>query len=147
MGAMQCATCSSPLTSTGKTFRCTCGGTWVPEAAFVEMVAVMREGRVIIPWQERAGDERPCPQCHARMTPCALRGVALDRCDPHGIWFDDAELQRVLELASKFEIDEGPQQSVFADPSLRKAVFGDSSSFNDREREGFLGALLRLLLK
>ena len=81
------------------------------------------------------------------MTPCALRGVALDRCESHGIWFDDAELQRVLELASKFEIDEGPQQSVFADPSLRKAVFGDSSSFNDREREGFLGALLRLLLK
>ena len=128
---MTCASCSKTMTETGKTWRCACGAAWVPEAAFLEMVAVMREGEVRIPWAERTADHRPCPQCLAPMRPVALSDVPLDRCDGHGIWFDADELQRVLQTAQDFPISEGPQRSLLESKGLMK----------------FLGRLLGALVK
>jgi len=119
---MICASCFKPMTAVGKTWRCACGAAWVPEAAFVEMVAVMREGTVPIPWHERAGDPRPCPQCQASMRTVALADIPLDRCDSHGIWFDGDELQRVLQRASAFEIAEGPQRSLLESKGFTKVL-------------------------
>ena len=111
---MTCASCFEPMTAVGKTWRCACGAAWVPEAAFVEMVAVMREGTVPIPWHERAGEPRPCPQCQASMRTVALADIPLDRCDSHGIWFDGDELQRVLTASGMEPLELTTKQKVLA---------------------------------
>lgn len=55
-----------------------------------------------------APGKRPCPRCQAPMTTAKLTIVLegskalrpdpeLDRCDVHGLWFDESELALVLE--------------------------------------------------
>ncbi|MFN0250909.1 MAG: zf-TFIIB domain-containing protein [Kofleriaceae bacterium] len=39
---------------------------------------------------------RTCARCLATMTKHDLHGITIDRCAPHGIWFDREELQEVL---------------------------------------------------
>jgi hypothetical protein len=39
---------------------------------------------------------RTCPRCAARMTKHTLYEMQVDRCEAHGIWFDDQELQGAL---------------------------------------------------
>lgn len=41
----------------------------------------------------------PCPVCATAMRAWKVRGVVIDRCDLHGVWFDHAELDRVIERA------------------------------------------------
>jgi Zn-finger nucleic acid-binding protein len=40
-----------------------------------------------------------CPRCTAAMTAHKLYGIAVDRCDEHGIWFDKSELEGALQAA------------------------------------------------
>lgn len=39
---------------------------------------------------------RTCPRCTNQMTKHLLHGIQVDRCEPHGIWFDAEEMQRIL---------------------------------------------------
>lgn len=39
---------------------------------------------------------RTCPRCPASMKPFTMYGVTIERCAEHGVWFDGAELARVL---------------------------------------------------
>jgi Zn-finger nucleic acid-binding protein len=59
------------------------------------------------PMRGEAGS-RNCPHCAATMTPCRLDVTLLedrpklkpelDRCGAHGVWFDNEELAKVLEV-------------------------------------------------
>lgn len=42
-------------------------------------------------------DRLPCAMCHRPMDALLLFDVPVDRCPPHGVWFDKDELARVLE--------------------------------------------------
>ncbi len=39
---------------------------------------------------------RTCPACNEKMNVVHVAGEQLDECGKHGIWFDQAELGRVL---------------------------------------------------
>ena len=64
---------------------------------------------VDLPWRANTEDHvRRCPQCGAAMETVALGSVALDRCAPHGVWFDAKELAQVLGQAKRFRSDSKP---------------------------------------
>jgi Zn-finger nucleic acid-binding protein len=44
-----------------------------------------------------AYSERHCPVCDETMDEPLVFDVPIDRCEEHGMWFDKAELDRVLE--------------------------------------------------
>jgi hypothetical protein len=47
----------------------------------------------------RTAPELNCPSCGEPMKVGVLRGITIDRCHQHGIWFDGKELAAVLEAA------------------------------------------------
>lgn len=58
---------------------------------------------VELPWQPNVENHvRACPECGANMQTVKLGTVALDRCEPHGVWFDDKELAALLKQAKQF---------------------------------------------
>jgi Zn-finger nucleic acid-binding protein len=109
MGApkLDCVACGKRLAVAGKTLRCACGGAWVPESWLVDMAEQARGALVQLPWQDRSGAARGCPECKAAMQTVTLETVELDRCAEHGVWFDPAELPAVLAAAKRFPIGEG----------------------------------------
>ena len=94
---MKCIACGTAMT----TNRCGCGGAWLSETKLVEMAQDMKGSMVALPWENRSGTHRPCPVCAAEMLTVTLVKVELDRCAPHGVWFDADELQRVLQRADR----------------------------------------------
>ncbi|MDB4954271.1 MAG: Transcription factor zinc-finger [Myxococcales bacterium] len=77
-----------------------CEGMFVRTKEVEEMLRQMSAdetrqlGEIVTP----GGDSpRPCPRCDTPMLVGALDGVMIDRCAEHGIWFDAAELKRVME--------------------------------------------------
>jgi len=87
-----------------------CDGMFVPED---ELVRAMRDVTAdeIRFYAEQPG-RRPCPHCRAPMTRVRLATATiaihigrlpfeLDRCVPHGLWFDGAELQATLSNAAR----------------------------------------------
>jgi hypothetical protein len=75
------------------------------EGLVTEMVHEMHDGQESTPlvFDERTGDGEPiaCPSCDRAMRPLLLEGVRVERCEPHGLWFDGTELQTTLYNASK----------------------------------------------
>jgi Zn-finger nucleic acid-binding protein len=71
--------------------QCSCGGAWLAEETLAALVALGR-----LPWRPRTGVTRPCPMCHEPMQIVSLANVVLDRCPPHGVWFDKHELASVV---------------------------------------------------
>lgn len=49
-----------------------------------------------LPWRPRTGVTRPCPMCARPMQIVSIVGVVIDRCPPHGVWFDKHELGTVI---------------------------------------------------
>ena len=98
MGGMNCPICKIALIQAGRTHRCTkCDGAWVLEEALVAMLEQSASTLVELPWRANTEDHvRACPVCAGEMTTVALGTVALDRCEPHGVWFDAKELAAVL---------------------------------------------------
>src|SRR5439155_19200657 len=93
-----CIACQREMTTT----RCACGAAWLADDQLLDMAQDMKGALVELPWQAREGEPRRCPQCTADMVTVSLDGVALDRCEGHGIWFDAQELEDVLQLATPF---------------------------------------------
>jgi Zn-finger nucleic acid-binding protein len=61
---------------------------------------------VELPWQPNTENHvRACPECATAMETVKLGTVALDRCEPHGVWFDAKELAALLGQAKKFRAD------------------------------------------
>jgi Zn-finger nucleic acid-binding protein len=65
---------------------------------------------VELPWQPNTEDHvRACPECAKAMQTVKLGTVALDRCEPHGVWFDAKELAALLGQAKKFRAGSHPE--------------------------------------
>jgi Zn-finger nucleic acid-binding protein len=99
--ALMCPACTTALAYHGDRWTCaSCHGVFVENEALAAMVSEM----ALAPWSlpattGHAGD-RACPICEAPMAAEPVEGVAIDRCDMHGVWFDDHKLQQALLHAS-----------------------------------------------
>ena len=99
--ALDCPACGSPLGYQGDRWACaSCHGLFVENEALVAMVREM----ALAPWDlpRIAGKpgERACPICETPMVVEQLEGVMIDRCDVHGVWFDEHELEQALHHAA-----------------------------------------------
>lgn len=101
---MKCPSCTAPLHPAGRTFKCdSCDGAWVKADVLVPMLEQSASALVELPWQPNTEDHvRVCPECELRMETVKLGTVALDRCAPHGVWFDTKELATLLGQAKTF---------------------------------------------
>jgi len=97
-----CPVCKeTKLEFVGDRWACaTCDGCFVEDAALAAMVMEMTNAPWDVPPMTGAGSDRMCPVCAAPMTVEVLEAVTIDRCSPHGVWFDDTELQTALHHAS-----------------------------------------------
>lgn len=80
-----------------------CKGSWVSEQVLEERVAE-RGGRGGggggLHWHLEARAALPCAVCAEPMETLLVRGAPVDRCPPHGFWFDANELAHVLGPAA-----------------------------------------------
>jgi Zn-finger nucleic acid-binding protein len=106
--------CKTALAAKGRTFGCaSCHGAWVAADVLVPMLEQSASSLVELPWRANTEDHvRACPQCSKDMETVALGSVALDRCEPHGVWFDAKELGDVLGQAKKFRAEPHAHESL-----------------------------------
>jgi Zn-finger nucleic acid-binding protein len=101
---MKCPSCGVEIEQAGRTYKCErCHGAWVRADVLVPMLEQSTSSLVTLPWQ--TNDEthlRPCPECGTNMQSVKLGTVALDRCEPHGVWFDRKELAALFKQAKQF---------------------------------------------
>jgi Zn-finger nucleic acid-binding protein len=64
--------------------------------------------------------ERYCPVCDEKMDEPLVFDVPIDRCEAHGMWFDKAELARVIERSKIVGWRSNPEPR--AEDSLRMLV-------------------------
>jgi Zn-finger nucleic acid-binding protein len=104
---MQCPSCGGTLHVAGRTYKCDrCDGAWVKADVLVPLLEQSASALVELPWQANTEDHvRACPECAAPMQTVKLGTVALDRCEPHGVWFDSKELADLLGQARDFRAD------------------------------------------
>lgn len=97
-----CPVCKeTKLAFVGDRWACsTCDGCFVEDAALAAMVMEMTNAPWEVPPVTGAGSDRKCPVCTSPMRVEVLEAVTIDRCSPHGVWFDDTELQTALHHAS-----------------------------------------------
>lgn len=104
-----CPRCDGGLDEKGTRLACAqCEGVLVPELEVMALVAEVRTfnaGEAVEPvplaLEARATTDKPlrCPRCLTTMAKHGLYDLTVDRCDAHGVWFDGAELQAVLDQA------------------------------------------------
>lgn len=114
---MKCPSCTAPLHQAGRTYKCErCDGAWVKAEVLVPLLEQSASTLVELPWQPNAEDHvRVCPECSTPMQTVKLGTVALDRCEPHGVWFDAKELAALLGQAKHFRAtDTGPHKGLLA---------------------------------
>lgn len=66
---------------------------WIADAWLQQQIAMT--------FTPRDGDPLRCPVCAKTMAPVVLEGVAVERCDGHGVWFDEGELQVAIDHARR----------------------------------------------
>jgi Zn-finger nucleic acid-binding protein len=103
---MKCPTCSGSLELAGRTYKCeTCDGAWVKGEVLVPLLEQSASALVELPWQPNTeAHVRACPECGTNMATVKLGSVALDRCEAHGVWFDEKELAALLKQAKHFRV-------------------------------------------
>jgi ribosomal protein L37AE/L43A len=99
---LACPACkSAQLEYAGDRWSCaTCAGSFVEDEALAAMVMEMANQPWEVPHLSGSPGDRACPVCAQPMVVEKLEGVTIDRCAPHGTWFDDTELQSALGHAS-----------------------------------------------
>lgn len=105
---MNCPTCKQGLVQAGRTWKCErCDGAWVRAEVLVPMLEQSASTLVELPWQPSTENHvRACAECSASMETVKLGTVALDRCEPHGVWFDANELAALLKQAKTFRAED-----------------------------------------
>lgn len=104
---MQCPVCrTTELELAGHTYRCArCDGAWVMADVLVPMLEQSAAALVALDWQPDGDPHaRACPVCGTAMATVKLGTVVLDRCEPHGVWFDARELAALLKQAKNFRV-------------------------------------------
>lgn len=111
---MQCPVCKITLEQAGRTNRCTrCDGAWIEAPVLVPLLEQSAATLVELEWEPNSEDHvRACPACSAAMETVKLGTVALDRCEPHGVWFDAKELAALLGQAGDFRAKPQPHESL-----------------------------------
>jgi Zn-finger nucleic acid-binding protein len=107
--APMCPTCARALDTHGENAqRLQCGGCEGLFIAESEVEKLVAEAKKKTPSElpdtkpldlgapSKTEPARTCARCLATMTKHDLHGITIDRCAPHGIWFDREELQDVL---------------------------------------------------
>lgn len=115
---MRCPQCTTEL-ETGDRNQCPqCGGMFVGDQELNKMLATVdakknpNERRTTADWPVGEDvSERKCPVCDQAMHRMTMERVIVERCTPHGVWFDKNELQRVL-APNKDEVDHDGPRSV-----------------------------------
>jgi Zn-finger nucleic acid-binding protein len=107
LSGMNCPSCGAALHIAGRTSKCEdCDGAWVNEEVLIPLLEQSASTLVELPWKPNTEDHvRKCPTCAATMETVKLGTVALDRCPPHGVWFDAKELAQLIKQASDFRAD------------------------------------------
>ena len=105
---MNCPSCKQALEQAGRTWKCArCDGAWVRSEVLVPLLEQSASTLVDLPWQPNQENHvRGCPECGTAMETVKLGTVALDRCEPHGVWFDAHELAALLKQAKKFRAED-----------------------------------------
>jgi Zn-finger nucleic acid-binding protein len=98
---LACPACQANLAYQGDRWACEkCRGIFVENEALVAMVREM----ALAPWDLPAVSGKPgdraCSICKTPMRTELLEGVTVDRCDVHGMWFDEHELEQALHHSS-----------------------------------------------
>lgn len=103
---MKCPNCAASLHQAGRTFKCEqCDGAWVQGEVLIPLLEQSTAALVELPWQPNTENHvRACPECTTNMETVRLGTVALDRCEPHGVWFDTKELAALLGQAKSFRV-------------------------------------------
>lgn len=127
-----CLNCDREMTRS----QCNCGGAWLSDEKLAKKASKVRGELVALKWRQRRGTRRKCPECAGDMDTVQLVDVELDRCKPHGVWFDRFELQTVLERAGSL-----PKPKVHAPEPVAKADKLETTG----AVLGFFGLLLDLL--
>lgn len=111
---MKCPVDQAVLHQAGYTYKCDrCEGAWVKDDVLVPLLEQHASTLVELNWQPRVdGTVRPCPECGAAMQTVLLGDVALDRCPPHGVWFDNGELSEAIDEAKRFRAPPKPHESL-----------------------------------
>jgi Zn-finger nucleic acid-binding protein len=90
-----------------------CGGLWSDTATFEGLCASKEQQASVLGFigsyvHENAGPPKvtyvPCPDCRELMNRSNFArssGVIIDTCKEHGVWFDAAELPKILEFIDK----------------------------------------------
>ncbi len=71
-----------------------CWGIWVDHASVRQAAGVAIDGATAA-----HGEPMVCPICRSPLRAWDTGGVVIDRCDAHGVWFDRAELDQLVERA------------------------------------------------
>lgn len=74
-------------------------------ATFAAMLEEMGAAFADIPAATPAEEALTCTFCHRQMEKGSLYSIVVDQCEHHGIWFDNAELQKTLAGAAGLEVD------------------------------------------
>lgn len=111
---MKCPTCQVELRQAGRTFKCErCDGAWVEAEVLVPLLEQSASSVLDLPWQPNTAapaepHTRVCPQCTVQLKTVKLGTVVLDRCEPHGVWFDAKELAALIKQAKRFRTQTQP---------------------------------------
>src|SRR5262252_6111937 len=99
----RCVSCDAPLEYVRNDYcgyeKCPrCGGIWIAEPAFMEMLRATPTAQHPDELLEHndGSPRRRCPHCGELMNIAWIDWLQLDRCDSHGIWLDPGELERAL---------------------------------------------------
>ena len=128
-----CPDCGVALEPYGTRLGCDrCGGTLVTEVELVEMMHALdgeTTSRTLAWPTTRHPSRRKCPRCAAMMSGARMEGVAVERCDLHGIWFDHGELAKVV--------------APHVDPATFDREMAARRAVADQMQYGSLGVVIR----
>ena len=98
---LRCPRCHQALERAHDIHVCrACRGGFVADTVLYQMVAAHPGAEVR--YRPRGGQTLACPGCAGEMLAVAIEDVPVDRCVPHGLWFDADELgETVARTASR----------------------------------------------
>jgi Zn-finger nucleic acid-binding protein len=116
--SLHCPLCPAEL-GPGPLHHCRhCKGTWIEEQSLAERVGSMRtELPRSIEWSSTESRNRPCASCGDAMESVVLFDVTVDRCAPHGVWFERNGLTAVLERSTRVIVPAVAAAAVVAPPA------------------------------
>jgi Zn-finger nucleic acid-binding protein len=134
---LACPACSAALREFNGRLCCdACGGVMLPLADLTAAIADDVGAQPVLGFIDHGKWTRKCPRCgeimHASRLTAAVGELheklkpQLDRCLVHGVWFDNEELAKVLELVHKDLLPRGyPSLLDFAE-ALGSSRYGPS---------------------